>query len=67
MSGLDGMAALAPGVTAIVPAYNEADSIAATIRSLQRQTCSISEIIVVDDCSTDGTGELAGQSQVLRC
>ena len=60
MSGLDGMAALAPGVTAIVPAYNEAGSIAATIRSLQRQTCSISEIIVVDDCSTDGTGELAG-------
>jgi cellulose synthase/poly-beta-1,6-N-acetylglucosamine synthase-like glycosyltransferase len=59
MSGLDGMEALAPGVTAIVPAYNETASIAATIRSLQQQTYGISEIIVVDDCSTDGTGELA--------
>lgn len=46
-------------VTVIVPAYNEADSVADTIRSLQEQTVRPSEIIVVDDCSTDGTGDVA--------
>lgn len=49
----------APRITAIIPAYNEAASIAATIRSLQAQTFQLSEIIVVDDCSTDGTGAIA--------
>lgn len=47
------------GVTAIIPAYNEADSIAATIRSLQAQTYPLSEIIVIDDCSTDDTASIA--------
>lgn len=46
-------------VTVIVPAYNEAASVADTIRSLQGQTLQPAEIIVVDDCSTDGTGEIA--------
>lgn len=47
------------GVTALVPAYNEAESIGATIRSLQAQTHPIFEIIVIDDGSTDGTGDIA--------
>ena len=47
-------------LSVIVPAYNEAENIADTIRSLQAQTCAPSEIIVVDDCSTDGTGDIAG-------
>jgi biofilm PGA synthesis N-glycosyltransferase PgaC len=47
------------GLTVIVPAYNEAESVADTIRSLQKQTCVPDEIIVVDDCSSDGTGEIA--------
>jgi cellulose synthase/poly-beta-1,6-N-acetylglucosamine synthase-like glycosyltransferase len=46
-------------LTVIIPAYNERDSIAATIRSLKTQTIPPFEIIVVDDCSTDGTGEIA--------
>ena len=46
-------------VTVIVPAYNEATSVADTIRSLQAQSLRPAEIIVVDDCSTDGTGEVA--------
>ncbi len=46
-------------VTVIVPAYNEAASVADTIRSLQAQTVPPHEIIVVDDCSTDGTGDVA--------
>src|SRR6059036_2785870 len=46
-------------VTVIVPAFNEAASVADTIRSLQRQTAPPREIIVVDDCSRDGTGDAA--------
>src|SRR5689334_3208125 len=46
-------------VTVIVPAFNEAASVADTIRSLQAQTARPREIIVVDDCSTDGTGDVA--------
>lgn len=47
------------GLTVIVPAFNEAGVVADTIRSLQEQTVPPEEIIVVDDCSTDGTGEVA--------
>jgi cellulose synthase/poly-beta-1,6-N-acetylglucosamine synthase-like glycosyltransferase len=46
-------------VTAIVPAYNEASTIADTVRSLWAQTVPPVEVIVVDDCSTDGTGDQA--------
>jgi cellulose synthase/poly-beta-1,6-N-acetylglucosamine synthase-like glycosyltransferase len=46
-------------LTVIVPAYNEAASIADTIRSIQSQTVRIREILVVDDCSTDNTGDVA--------
>ncbi len=46
-------------VTVIVPAFNEANSITATIASLQSQTVQPTEILVVDDCSTDGTGWVA--------
>lgn len=46
-------------ITAIIPAYNEAASIADTIRSLQGQTYRLAEIIVVDDFSDDGTGDIA--------
>jgi poly-beta-1,6-N-acetyl-D-glucosamine synthase len=48
-----------PGLTVIVPAYNEAESIADTVRSLQQQTCPPTEIVVVDDCSTDDTAAIA--------
>ena len=46
-------------LTVIVPAYNEAASVGDTIRSLQAQTLPPDEIIVVDDGSTDGTGDVA--------
>jgi poly-beta-1,6-N-acetyl-D-glucosamine synthase len=52
-------AAVLGSMTAIVPAYNEAECIAETILSLQNQTYPIYEIIVVDDFSTDSTGEIA--------
>src|SRR5918998_5298340 len=47
------------GLTIIVPAYNEVDTISDTVRSLQNQTVRPERIIVVDDCSSDGTGEAA--------
>lgn len=46
-------------MTVIVPAFNEAETIGATITSLQAQTLPPREIIVVDDCSSDGTGNVA--------
>ena len=46
-------------LTVLVPAYNEAASIADTIASLQAQTLPPHEIVVIDDCSTDGTGHIA--------
>ncbi len=51
--------ALGAPVTVLVPAYNEAKSVADTIRSVRAQTAPPREIIVVDDCSTDGTGDVA--------
>jgi poly-beta-1,6-N-acetyl-D-glucosamine synthase len=46
-------------LTVIVPAYNEASSIADTVRSIQAQTLLPAEIVVVDDCSSDATGDIA--------
>ena len=46
-------------LTIIIPAFNEGESIADTIRSLQDQTVGAEEIIVVDDCSADNTGDIA--------
>lgn len=43
----------------LVPAFNEAETIADTISSLQNQTVQPVEIIVIDDCSTDDTAEVA--------
>jgi cellulose synthase/poly-beta-1,6-N-acetylglucosamine synthase-like glycosyltransferase/peptidoglycan/xylan/chitin deacetylase (PgdA/CDA1 family) len=42
-------------VSVIVPAYNEAANIAATVRSLAASDYPRLEVIVVDDGSTDGT------------
>ena len=46
-------------ITVLVPAYNEAASLADTLRSLQAQTCPPAAILVIDDASTDGTAEVA--------
>ena len=48
-----------PTLTVLIPAYNEAGSIADTIISLRRQTRKPDHVIVVDDCSKDGTGDIA--------
>ncbi|MCU0242479.1 MAG: glycosyltransferase family 2 protein [Vicinamibacteria bacterium] len=49
----------ANSLTVIVPAYNEAASIADTIASLKAGTLAPDAILVVDDCSTDDTAAIA--------
>lgn len=43
----------------VIPARDEADSIARTVASLRRQTMPPELLVVVDDNSSDGTGERA--------
>ena len=49
----------APLVSVIVPARNEARNIDACVRSILATTWPAIEVIVVDDHSSDGTGEIA--------
>lgn len=50
---------VAPLVSVIIPARNEALDIVACLRSITASTYPSFEVIVVDDRSDDGTGELA--------
>jgi poly-beta-1,6-N-acetyl-D-glucosamine synthase len=46
-------------LTVLIPAFNEAASLADTIASLHAQTVQPADIIVIDDCSTDDTAAVA--------
>ncbi len=46
-----------PGVSVVIAAYNRGPRIARTLDSVRAQTRRPGEVVVVDDCSTDGTGE----------
>jgi chlorobactene glucosyltransferase len=46
-----------PKVSVLVPARNEVDTISACVTSLMEQDYLNIEVIVLDDASTDGTGE----------
>jgi glycosyltransferase involved in cell wall biosynthesis len=47
-------------VSVVIPAYNRAEMIVRAVRSaLEQRPHPPSEVIVVDDCSVDGTGEAA--------
>jgi biofilm PGA synthesis N-glycosyltransferase PgaC len=48
-----------PRITVLIPAHNEAATIAQTIRSLRRQTIPVASITVMCDNCTDDTAEIA--------
>jgi glycosyltransferase involved in cell wall biosynthesis len=47
-------------LSVVVPVYNEEATLSEVVRKLLKVPCLL-EIIIVDDCSTDGTGEQARQ------
>ena len=49
----DGVFALSPTVTVVVPCYNEAAFLGATLESVRRQSFTDWECVIVDDASTD--------------
>ena len=57
-----------PLLTAIIPAHNEAGSVAATIRSLRRQSRVPDRLLVVCDNCTDDTADVAtlNGAEVMR-
>jgi glycosyltransferase involved in cell wall biosynthesis len=46
-------------LSGVVPFYNNNYSVVSALRSLERQTSDIIDLIAVDDCSIDGSNELA--------
>jgi glycosyltransferase involved in cell wall biosynthesis len=55
-----------PSVSVVIPAYNAAHFVVDAIRSALNQTYEISEIIVVDDGSSDNTCEVAASISGAR-
>lgn len=55
-------------VSVVIPAYNEEELIGTTLRAIRERLFCCDELIVVDDGSRDGTGELAKKwaDQVIR-
>jgi len=53
-------------VSIIMPSYNTAKYIGASIESIQAQTYTNWELIIVDDCSTDNSDEVVEQYLVDR-
>jgi glycosyltransferase involved in cell wall biosynthesis len=65
---LQATAELAPNVSLIVPAHNEAPTIAAVIEASREAMPGLGEILVVDDGSDDDTASVAGATgaRVMR-
>lgn len=46
---------MATSISVVIPAYNREGTIKKCLDSIKKQTRPVDEVIVVDDCSTDGT------------
>lgn len=44
-------------VSVVIPVFNERDTIVSVIDAVRAMEC-VSQIVVIDDCSTDGTGDV---------
>jgi len=55
------MADASPLIAAVMPAYNAAAFLEEAVRSIMAQTFREWELIIVDDCSTDATQEIAAR------
>ena len=55
----DGFGAAAPRVSVIVPAYNQSELLVQALDSVAAGEYADFELVVVDDCSTDLTGDVA--------
>lgn len=51
----------APSIAVVIPLHNKGPYIAETIESALKQTLPITEIIIVDDASTDGGADIAAR------
>lgn len=49
---------VSPKISIITPVFNRAHLIEETVKTVQAQTCSDFEMIIVDDCSTDAIDEV---------
>jgi glycosyltransferase involved in cell wall biosynthesis len=54
-------AAAAPVISVVLPAYNAAETIGRAIESVLAQSLADFELIVVDDCSADGTAGIVAR------
>src|ERR1035437_7737515 len=54
-----------PVVSVVVPLYNKEPYILRCLNSIQSQTMRDFEVLVIDDGSTDGSGAVAGQFEVI--
>lgn len=57
---------LDPGVSVIIPAYNRKNYLKYAVNSVLNQTYTDFELIIVDDGSTDGTGDMVRSYNDLR-
>ncbi len=55
-----------PRFSIVIPTYNREDLVVYTIQSVLNQTCTDFEIIVCDNCSTDGTPKVVGHYRDAR-